>query len=267
MDYKLIALDMDGTLLNSHNRVSKRTYEAIKKAEEKGVSVILATGRLYESAKYYVEKLGLKNPIISSNGALVHDIDGNVIYENLLGNKSLEEVLKILEDHKLYYHLYTTDTVYSKTIKLEMLKKFYSDFQGELLINTETFKDYRELLGLKFNKLLSISESKEKLSKLEKDLKRIGKIEVTSSLANNLEIMNENVSKKTALKYLSKRLNIRPMEIVTIGDNKNDISMIEYAGLGIAMGNATNIVKLKADYVTDTNNDDGVAKAIEKFIL
>ncbi len=267
MDYKLIALDMDGTLLDSNHRVSSRTYRALRLAEEKGVSVVLATGRLYKSAKYYVEKLGLKNPIISSNGALVHDIDGSVLYENLLSYNGLKDSLRIIEDHGIYYHLYTTDSVYSKTIKMDMLRKFYSDFQGRLLIKAEKFKSYDEILGLKFNKIITISDKNEELVALKKDLDRLEEIEVTSSLANNLEIMNRNVSKKTAIEYLAKRLGIEPMEIVTIGDNANDLSMIEYAGLGIAMGNAISKLRSAADYVTDTNNNDGVAKAIEKFIL
>lgn len=269
MKYKLIAMDMDGTLLNSQNRVSPRTLVALKEAERKGVLLVLATGRPYKSAHYYSENLGLKNPIITSNGALIHDIDGNVIYENLLDDEKLFKIMSTIENHSMYYHLYTTDSVFSKTIKEEMLRKFYSDYEGNLLVGTEEFKDFKDILkqDIKFNKILSASDKKGELSSLAEELSAIKGIEITSSWSNNIEIMNENVSKKTAVMYLCQNLNINSSEIMTIGDNENDIPMIEYAGLGVAMGNGLDGVKSRADYVTDTNNNDGVAKAIEKFIL
>lgn len=271
MKYKLMAMDMDGTLLNSSSRVSKRTYEALKKAEDKGVKIVLATGRLYKSAIYYAENLGLKNAIITSNGALIHDIDGNIIYENNLSDSSALEIMETIEKYNLYYHLYTTDSVYSKTINKEILSRYYADFEGNLIIGTNKFKEFQDILGNgnKFNKILVAdnTDTREKLRALEKDLLRIKGIEVTSSWVNNLEMMNKNVSKKTAVMYLCESLNINPEEVITIGDNENDIPMIEYAGLGIAMNNGLDIVKERADYITDTNDNDGVAKAIEKFIL
>lgn len=269
MKYKLIATDMDGTLLNTSGEVSTENKEALEKADQIGVKIVLSTGRLYKSAHYHSIKLGLNHPIISSNGALIHDIDGNVVYENLLSDEKLDKVLNKLEEYDIYYHLYTTDSVYSKTLNMDMLKKYYGDNNGNLIVEAVKFEDYKDILfkGNKFNKLVCIDTDGEKLRNLKGDLGKIKGIELTSSWINNIEIMNENVSKKTAVEYLCNKYNMNSKDIFAIGDNGNDLEMIEFAGLGIAMGNAIEEVKRTANYITDTNDNDGLAKAIEKFIL
>lgn len=269
MGYRLIATDMDGTLLNNQGRVSEKNLWALKKAEEKGIMVVLSTGRPYKSADYHAKKLGLRSPIITSNGALVHDIDRNVVYENIILDEVIIKILDILEEEMIYYHLYTADSVYSKTLNKEILTKYYGDENGNLVVGTVKFEDYKDILfkGHKFNKIITITNDNNKLKNLENRLKQLEEIAITSSLGNNLEIMNKHVSKKNALESLCNSLEIKSDQIVALGDNSNDLEMLLYAGLGVAMGNALDIVKERADYITDTNDNDGWAKAIEKFIL
>ncbi len=269
MGYRLIATDMDGTLLDSNGLIPEKNFEVLKRAEEKGIIVVLSTGRPYMSANYHAQKLGLKSPIISSNGAVVHDIDRNIVYERTLLDDVIIKVLDILEQEDIYYHLYTINGVYSKTINKEIFTKYYGDENGNLVIETFKFNNYKDILfkGKKFNKIITITNDNNKLKNLRARLSEINEIEVTSSLKDNVEIMSKQVSKKNALEYLCSELEIKSDEILAIGDNGNDLDMLLYAGCSIAMGNAIDIVKEKADYITDTNDNDGWAKAIEKFIL
>ncbi len=274
MKYKLIAIDMDGTLLASGNKISNRTIETIHKAKLAGVKPILATGRLYPSAKAYADKLGFKNPIISGNGAALHDENGKLIYESYINNDTLRTLIEVLDKSDLYYHLYSTESIYTNINKLdlELLTSYYGNDSGKLDIPALDYSDFESLEKLlkerdeNINKIMAIGEDYE-LKELEKNLSKIDSIEVTSSWYNNLEIMNLGVSKGSTLNYLSKKMGIDSEQIIAIGDNENDLPMLKLAGLAIAMGNAVDFIKDKVDYITDINDKDGVAKAIEKFIL
>lgn len=273
MAYKLICLDMDGTLLNDRKEVSDRNKEAIKMAHDKGVKIAISTGRVFTSAKYYAHLLGIKAPIIASNGAYIREKDKNeVVYKAVLSEEECTKILRVLEKYEFSLYFNTFDTIISSKsfpegyAYLEMNNKLPEDMKLNLHVNPnleeEFKKNDREIL-----KAICINEDLENLKKAREEVMKLDQLEVVSSLSDNFEIMKKGVSKGNAVKILSQFYGIGREEIICMGDGENDLSMIEYAGLGIAMGNASDYIKDKADYITDFNNKDGVAKAIEKFVL
>lgn len=269
MSYKLIAIDMDGTLLNSNNQVSERTRKSIELAKDKGVHIVLSTGRILKSALYYSRSLNLKNPIVASNGAIIVDESANVIFKKPIDNILVKEIVKIAIERNIYYHFYDESRFYSHR-KVDEVLAFYSEGNGKLSIDMTVFEDVEEILQIKdinIYKFLFVDNNREKLIDLRIELNKLDKIGTSSSWDNNIEAMGFNVSKGEALKELCNKLNIRQDEVIAIGDSENDLSMLKFANLGVAMGNGDESIKKQADYITDSNNEDGVAKVIEKFAL
>jgi len=271
LDVKLMAIDMDGTLLNSRNEISQRTKETIEKASNAGVKIVLATGRLLRSAINYSEILGLRKPIIASNGAVMIDEDRNKLYEGSINMNIVEKVMDIGEKNNIYYHFYDEDTFYSN-VYIEEVIQFYEsrDTKEENRIKFNIFEEKQEIIenkDLNIYKFLFLDEDIYKLNLLRDELNNVDEINVCSSWNNNIEVMGREVSKGTSLKNLCKELNILPEEVITIGDNENDISMLNYAGMGVAMGNAEEEVKEIADIITLDNDEDGVAEIIDKYVL
>lgn len=275
MKYKLICIDMDGTLLdNSAKNIPSENLEAIKLATEKGVMVAITTGRLFTSAKYFSDLIGVKTPVIASNGAYIREKDSdNVIAKFLLGEDNIKAILDILKEYNIRIFFNTVDTVITdkevlpgnaymemnKDLPEEMRVKFFinSDLRGTAL---KYKKEILKCICINENGLHNIEEIKNRL-------KNIDTIEVVSSNHNNFEIMNKGVSKGNAVETLANKNGILQEEIIAIGDGENDLSMIKYAGVGIAMGNSNDYIKSCADYVTDSNVNGGVGKAIKKFVL
>jgi Cof subfamily protein (haloacid dehalogenase superfamily) len=270
--YKLLCLDMDGTLLNSEGKVSEKNLEAIRKAHEKGVKVTVCTGRLFASARYYAEMLGVKVPVIASNGAYIREKDNDrVIYKSNLGFDNLMQVLEVLKKFNLTYYFNTFDTVLMERLDpnnayARINKSLPKDKQIKLL----EVKDWEAALKHNEEELLKcicVDKDAERIARAKRELQNNKELEVVSSMYNNVEIMKKGVSKGRAVEVLAGFYNLRREEVMCIGDNENDISMLRYAGMGVAMGNGEDFVKEVADYITDTNNNEGVAKAIERFIL
>lgn len=272
MKYRLIAIDMDGTLLNSHSNISERNRMVLCKAIEKGVNIVLSTGRIHRSAVHYARLTGLNSPIIACNGAVITSADGkDIIFERYIDNNILRSIVEMAEDGNVYYHFYDLSTFYFRKSE-DKFKKYHGYYE-------ENFKDQGiRIIGFnnpvevlnntsEFHKLVFIEDDVLKLENLRQKLEKIRGISVCKSWYNNLEIMSEGISKGNALKFLAQMLGIDTSETVAIGDNENDISMLKVAGLAIAMGNGDEIIKKNAHIVTDTNDEDGVAKAIEKYVL
>lgn len=269
MEYKLVAIDMDGTLLNSKNEVSQRTKEAIIKAKEKGVHIVLATGRILKSALHYSQALGLKNPIVASNGGIMVDENRNVIYKNPMEKGAIRDLVNMAKEDDVYCHFYDESKFYSAKIVQEFLK-FYNEGNSELQIEIEKFDDIDEMIlneDLNIYKFLFIDNDLDKLQRFRERISILNNINISSSWSNNIEAVAMNVSKGQALKELCRKLDISPKEVIAIGDSENDLSMLNFAGLGVAMENASDKIKKQVDYITDLNDNDGVAKVIEKFIL
>jgi len=273
MAYKLICLDMDGTLLNDRKELTERTKEAIKRTNEKGILIALSTGRIFTSARYYANLLGIKAPIIASNGAYIREKDNEkIIYKSTIDKENCEKLLEIMDKYNLNYYYNTFDTVISPKpfpkgyTYLEMNPNLPEDMKVRLHVTQDLKAEFtkRDKEILKF---ICISKDFIKLNKAKEDILRIGNFEVASSLGDNFEVMNKGITKGSAVKVLAGLYGFKREEVICVGDGENDLSMIEYAGLGVAMGNALDYVKGRADYITSSNNEDGVADLLEKFIF
>ncbi len=270
--YKLICLDMDGTFLNSEGKVSERNIKAVRKAHEKGAKVAVCTGRLYTSAKFYAEMLGVKVPVIASNGAYIREKDKEeVIYKAPLGFQNSMRIMEILKKHGLRFYFHTFDTIFMEKLDSNSpymrINKTLPKEQQIKLQEVNRWEDVFKESNEEILKCTCSDEDVAKIAKAKEELLGCNELEVVSSLYNNFEVMTKGVSKGRAVEILAGFYNLHREQVMCIGDNENDISMIKYAGMGVAMGNGEDFVKELADYVTDTNNNDGVAKAIERFIL
>lgn len=273
MKYKLVVTDMDGTLLNSNGQVPVENQKAFKALQDKGIHVAVATGRIYTSARVFARYLGITTPIIACNGAVVKDLKTEkIIYESHLSKEDCIRILDICKKYSLYNHFYTLETFYAEKLEKGSLK--YSEWNKTL--KEEDQIDIRlidDAYGVVKNetdniyKFQAISDDPSLLIKVREELETIPTVSISQSWHNNVEIMNKGVAKGVAVKNLAESLGVKREEIICFGDNENDISMLEYAGLGIAMGNSENLVKERADYVTLTNDENGVAAALEKFVL
>ncbi|MDD7792819.1 Cof-type HAD-IIB family hydrolase [Clostridium sp. 'White wine YQ'] len=275
MKYKLICIDMDGTLLNSRKKISNENKECIKKAKEKGVVVAISTGRIYNNAAFYADYIDLKAPIIAANGAIIIDKDGGEIFKGVIGYDTSLKILDILKKYKLTPHFHTRNAIYSGSAFQKLLGYVFSargipvDYKISLK-SIVGINKWKKLLNEKEEEILkciTFSLSLRKINRAKEELRKIPEIEVTSSYPFNIEINAAKVSKGNGVKILSEHLGIKREEVICVGDNENDISMIEYAGLGVAMGNASTSIKEKADFVTTSNDNSGVGYAIRKFIL
>lgn len=276
MVYKLVCIDMDGTLLNRKGKIAIETKNALIEAHKKGVHIVINTGRIYNNAAYYSNLLGVKSPVIAANGAFIREKDSEkVIYSCGLGKGQCRDILDVALKYNLVPHFHTYNKVFvaSRFHRLISYLVFSRKLPENMKIKSEVvsskekwYKVFEENENEIVKCIIFHTDSK-KISEVKEQLKTIESLEVVSSGSHNIEINAKGVSKGNAAKVLANYYGLKSDEVICIGDNENDISMIEYAGLGVAMGNALTIVKEKADYVTATNDEHGVAKVIEKFIL
>lgn len=269
--YKLIALDMDCTLLNDEKKVSPRNKEALKKAMEKGIKIVLATARVYPSARHYAKQLNFQTPIIACNGSLIKDeATGETLYKVAVPEDVNLRFIQLSREKGLHCQLFTYDSIYSeKLINAAYRYNKYNEYMGEkdkvnilIVDNMEDIAKKEEI----FQMVLEDNDEKA-MSYVRNSMCEMDNATIIQSSSKNLEAVHKGVSKGAALKILSELYGIERESIIAMGDYENDITMIEYAGLGVAMGNASEGLKAKADYITGNHNDDGVAQVIEKFVL
>lgn len=271
--YKMLVTDMDYTLLNKEKKVSERNKKALEAAMEKGVRVIVATGRIYTSALYYAKLLGISTPIIASNGAIIREEHTDkTLYQAILSDVAINEMIRLTKETGLFCHFFSRDTIFTeKIINVSVNYMNWNKYLAEEdQVKIKLLNSFEELSEREKNgifKAVVIDDDKDKLQYLREEILKTGVVTVSQSLKDNIEVMNKEVSKGNAVAKLAEIYNIPREEIITFGDNENDISMIEYAGLGVAVGNAADCLKERADYITDDYMEDGVAKAIEKFII
>lgn len=271
-NYKLIVTDMDGTVLGKDHQVTEENKIALKEAEKRGIKVVFATGRFHDSAKGHVNFLDNIMPMISSNGSIIkHPTTNEVLYSNFIDQDICLKIMDVLGKYNLRYQVYTDEKIlqrYETEEEMQFMKDFiaknFSD-KTEITFKKDLREDVKNSRVLKFN--IMEMEKPELLDKARLDLQFVNNIEITSSWKNNLEIMSEGSHKGKAVEYLSNLLEIDREHIMAFGDNYNDLPMIEFAGTGVAMGNAEEDVKNIANYITDSNENSGVAKAINKLVL
>ena len=273
MDYKLICIDMDGTLLNDEKIISENNIKSIRLANEKGVRIAVCTGRIFTSADFFSELLSVKSPVIASNGAYIREKDRDaVVYKATLGVEKCKKILGVLRRYNLYPHYYTSDTVFTE--KLIHSSIFYQEVNKTLpkdkqvkIVQVKDWDEIFEKYESEIFKGIAVDEDLENLQNAKNTLKDMQDFEVVSSRYDNFEVMNKGVSKGNAVKILAEYYGINREQVICIGDSENDLSMIKFAGLGVAMENGSQAVKEAAQYITDSNNCDGVAKVIKKFVL
>jgi Cof subfamily protein (haloacid dehalogenase superfamily) len=262
--YKMIAIDLDDTLLNDELMISPGTVEAIQEAVKKGVVVTIATGRMFPAARPFAKQLGLNVPLITYQGALIKDVEEkHVMYERLVPPDISLRLVEIAKEKNLHIQVYQDDILYTPS-ENDRIQEYVNMSKVPYTVEP----NLERLTELGFTKVLFIDEP-DYLETLQEELKKeFGeRAHVTKSKAFFLEIMHPEANKGLALLHLAKQLNIAPSEVIGIGDSYNDLDLIESAGLGIAMGNAVDEVKERAGYVSLTNNDEGVRHVIEKFIF
>lgn len=266
--YKLIAIDMDGTLLKNDKTVSDRTKKTLNEAREKGVNVVIATGRPIDGVSRYLEELdmlGENDYVLSYNGGLV------------LKTKSREIISKIALTgadlhylHKLSKELGVNIHAFSEVYGLITPKNSkYTEVEANINNIKIGINDYSKIEDdHSIIKVMMIDEP-EVLQKAVDNLPKevYEKYTVVRSTPYFLEFLNKEVNKGTGVKLLADHLGVKQEEVMTFGDAENDLDMIVYAGMGVAMANGFEEVKEAANYITDSNEEDGVAKAIEKFVL
>lgn len=269
MKYKIFATDLDQTLLYK-NEVSNENVRALNKLIDNGITPVFVTGRIYTSGLYYANKNHFKIPIIGCNGAVVADSDQNIISYTSIEDSIAEDIARLCDEEKLYYHFYDQDTFYSRVVRLNRIKHLTTrleddiEFQVNTLFSRDAIKRALEI-GRGITKFV-INIPAENIDDFTKKLD-LDKLEITRSGPNNIEIMKVGVSKAHGLEILSNKLGYNMEEVVAIGDYENDIPMIRESGFGIAMGNALDSVKNVADFITNPNAEHGVAHAIDHILM
>ena len=288
--YKLVAIDLDGTMLNKYGIITENTKNVIKKVQEKGVEVIIASGRPINSVKNFSKEINSQKYFISGNGAITYDIKNDkILYENILNKNKVLQVIKICEENSIYYNVYTENGIIAKNLNYNTLYYYKENInkleENKTHINiVENIYDYIENRNEKILKIMICDGSKTIFNSIMKKIREITDIEIldVSHMSRKIikqgteeialeyfytEISAKDVDKWNALEKLIELMNITKEEVVTIGDNANDIKMLKNAGFGVAMGESAPYVKECANEVTTSNDNDGVAVILEKMFL
>jgi len=258
-DIKLIATDLDGTLLNDNGEISEYNAEIFQYLMDKGVEIILSTGRHFEGMKRYNEYLNNKNYSIVLNGAAISDFNGNFIYEKPIEKDTAEKIMDIYGKYDLYLH------VYSGHKYIVSKEDFYFNRYVEKENITDALIGLNNIEDFEFSKMLFIGD-REELEKLQKDIKNTVEVYTSFSHTNFLEILREGINKGSSLEWLCNKKEINRENVIALGDNYNDIEMIEFAGIGVAMANGEEELKKRADYITESGNERGVGKFLKDFL-
>lgn len=287
--YKLLAIDLDGTLFNSYGEVSEENKKAIQYAMNKGVEIVLASGRDPYAMKKISIDLGIENYLIAGNGANIYSInDDKMIYEKYIEKEKALKIIKICKENSIFANIYTNKGIIAESLNYNV-KVFNSENNfkpTQKQTNIEIVKDiYEYIKDTELNVLKIIICDKDKIifSNIIQKLKTINGIEVldVEHMSRKIirigteeinieyfytEITKEDTDKWNAIEVLMTKLNINKDEVICIGDNLNDKKMIENAGLGIVMKNSALAQTNIGDYVTEDNNSDGVKEAIYKYL-
>ena len=288
--YKLVAVDLDGTLLNSYGEVTEYTKEVIKKVQQKGLKFIIASGRPMDSIKSISKDIEADKYFIAGNGAIIYDTQKQeIIYEKYIPKQKVLEIAKICEQNNIFYNIYTEKNVITQYLKYNVLYYFKENLKKEpdkktnIMVVNNMYEFIKNSEEMKCIKITICDESKIIFNSIIKKLKNVKDIEVLDVLHMSrklikqgtedvaieyffTEITSSEVDKINAIKNLIKILNIDIKDVIAIGDNINDKKMIEEAGLGICMGQASEKIKEIANIVAEDNNNDGVAKTLENII-
>jgi len=261
---KMIALDLDGTTLNSDHELAQETKDALKAAQQQGVIVTIATGRMLRAARPFAEELGICGPIITYNGSLIADaVSGEIIKEFRLDFDIARRLLQIGREKNVFVQTYIDDM-----LVVDKLCAQIASYCRVCRVPAKAVGRIEDYWQSAPTKLLYVADA-EILAPVWQELKaEFGdSVYITKSASFFLEVINPAANKGAGVEALAKYYGIKKDEIMVCGDSLNDMELFHAAGLKIAMGNAEQALKEKADYITFSNDEHGVAHAVKKFIL
>ncbi len=265
---KVIALDLDGTLLDKKKRISAGNQKRLQELREQGVKVVLASGRAASTMRPYYNQLGLDEPIVCCNGGLVMEPKTErVIVSNAIEKVDLDLAAEVLKEEKAYYLAYTDSTLWLPSVKFTMGKwiEWNRKLAPEDRMDIRIQPDFEKLFDQEtiYKLLVFCADEGEKKRRVEK-LRKLTGLEVIDSMPDAIDVMRRGVSKAVGLKAIADYYGITMEEIVFMGDHNNDVEALREAGLGIAMGNATEAAKEAADWMTVDHDSDGVKDALDR---
>lgn len=265
---KLVVVDLDGTLLNELSQLSEGNEAALKKAIEQGVQIVIATGKTRISAATIIEKLGLTTPGIYLQGLTIYQSDGSISYQKTLEPDIARQVITFAEDRGYDVIAYSGSRILARSVgkKAEELATKYGEPMPEGVGPLQNI-----LEEMPIHKIIAMKEGeprKIKALRWQLEMQLDGKARLVQAMIDDMvEILPPKASKGIALQTLLKQMGISANEVMAIGDGENDIEMLQLAGIGVAVGNADAKLKAVADHVVGGNDVDGVAEALEKFVL
>ncbi|WP_145373075.1 Cof-type HAD-IIB family hydrolase [Staphylococcus cohnii] len=281
----LIATDMDGTLLNAAHEISEDNIQAIKYAQSQGITVVIATGRAFYEANAPINQTDLKVPYICLNGAEVRDETFNIMSTSNLNRELINRITEELNKENIFYQVYTNLGIYTENPLRDLeiyidiaqragqeadVEKIKSGIQKRIDNGTlkvvDNYDKIQDKPGEIVMKILAFDSDLEKIDRVSETLAKSESLAVSSSSRGNIEITHSDAQKGIALNTIAERLNIDMKNVMAIGDNMNDVSMLERVGYSVAMENAAPEVKAIAKYETDSNEQSGVGKAIMKLL-
>lgn len=273
MDIKVLAIDLDGTLLNKQNAVTPENIEAIRLAKEKGIEVVPSTGRLLCESRFAIEAIGGCNYSLHCNGSVIYDHRAaKPIYLSAFPQELARRAVRHLEKHNVLYQVYVDDASCCP-------KRFYNNFTGEIFnaVYVEMFRDTQlwmenveaeiEQNNFKSIKYYIPNKDHDLLERIKEEMIALPGFDSTYSSYYSLEVFQAGMDKRNGLSKLLEHLGYGFENLMMIGDSENDLRAIQAAAIGVAMDNALDFIKAEADFVTLDRNNSGVAHAIHKFLL
>ncbi len=270
---RLIGMDLDGTLLTEQKKLTPYTRSVLLRAVEAGIIVLPATGRPFSGLpKELVDFPGIRYAVTANGGRIVEVKTGRALYESLVPFETAGKVLDVFERYDTLREIYYNGIGYAQEDELRSVGRYISSPQmAEYITATRIpVPDVRakfEAERQSLDKVQGLFATVADRDAAREELKAVAGIEVTGALDKNIEVNAEGVDKGKALIWLGKHLGIRKEEIMAFGDSSNDLKMMKGVGIGVAMANAREDVKEAADYITASNDEDGVAHFIEECVL
>ena len=270
---KLVAIDLDGTLLTSDKKVTKNTIEALRRIVEQGIIVVIATGRPLLGLDTVIKDVPRSPYLLTTNGARVVNVEtGEVILEKLIPHEVVLDIFDVLRKYDCVKEIFYkgqgfVDTTDFERIHLYHLKPEMIEYFKKTRKPTSDLIEYIKEIKGNADKAQAIFRDMKIREQVWRELDDLKELNLADSLHYNIEINAKGVEKGSSLEFLAEHLGILQEEVMTIGDGANDVRMLEVAGIGVAMGNAKEEIKKVANVTTASNDEDGVAKALEQYIL
>ncbi len=259
---KMVVADIDGTIYTPENGISAEVKECILNLNKNGIHFAIATGRTYSSAKHVADTIGIKCPLICYQGGMVNSYEGEILDVKYLDEEIAREIITDFRKRNIHLNVYVEDKLY-----VEDDNEYIKDYIGDKGIDYFKVNTFDDLDFKKLNKLLAIKYDEKFIDNLIIELQnKYPEIYVVKSYIYFCEIANKQATKGNAIKFLANKYGFSEKEVMAIGDQNNDIEMVDTAGIGVAMGNGTEQIKAKADYITESVSNNGFVKAVNKFV-